>query len=106
MRHSTKIIAPACKITLLVALLFLISCNRKQSDNVADASMDEETMLVERRSYDESTPPMDAIAKQEVTKRRSSKMGGWGSVFQILKTAKCVSIPSFNFTGDIMQASG
>ena len=75
MHHFTKIYAPACRITLLVALLLLMSCNQKQSGNVADASMEEETMLVERRSYDESTPPIDAIAKQEVIKKKIIKDG-------------------------------
>lgn len=75
MRHSTKIYAPACRITLLVALLLLLSCHQNQSGNVADMSMEEETMLVERRSYDESTPPIDAIAKQEVIKKKIIKDG-------------------------------
>ena len=75
MRHSTKIYAPACRITLLVALLLMMSCHQKQSGNVADATMEEETMLVERRSYDESTPPIDAIAKQEVIKKKIIKDG-------------------------------
>ncbi|NCC62716.1 MAG: DUF4349 domain-containing protein [Verrucomicrobiae bacterium] len=75
MRHSTKIYAPACRITLLVALLLLLSCHQNQSGNVADATMEEETMLVERRSYDESPPPIDAIAKQEVIKKKIIKDG-------------------------------
>lgn len=37
--------------------------------------MEEETMLVERRSYDESTPPIDAIEKQEVIKKKIIKDG-------------------------------
>lgn len=75
MRHFTKIYAPACRITLLLAALFLVSCHQNQSGNVADMSMEEETMLVERRSYDESTPPIDAIAKQEVIKKKIIKDG-------------------------------
>ena len=75
MRHSTKIYAPACRITLLVALLLMMSCHQKQSGNVADATMEEETMLVERRSYNESTPPIDAIEKQEVIKKKIIKDG-------------------------------
>ena len=75
MRHSIKIYAPACRITLLLAALFLVSCHQNQSGNVADATMEEETMLVERRSYDESTPPIDAIAKQEVIKKKIIKDG-------------------------------
>lgn len=88
MRHSTKIIAPAWKITLLVALLFLMACNQKQSDNVADASMEEETMLVERRSYNESAPPIDAIAKQEVTKKKIIKDGRLGLRVSDLESTK------------------
>lgn len=75
MRHFTKIYALACRITLLLAALFLVSCHQNQSGNVADATMEEETMLVERRSYDESTPPIDAIAKQEVIKKKIIKDG-------------------------------
>ncbi len=73
--------------TFLAALL-LISCNQKQSGNVADATMEEETMLVERRSYNESTPPIDAIEKQEVIKKKIIKDGRMGLRVSDLENTK------------------
>lgn len=75
-------------LSTFLAALLLISCNQKQSGNVADATMEEETMLVERRSYNESTPPIDAIEKQEVIKKKIIKDGRMGLRVSDLENTK------------------
>ena len=56
----------------------IISCQQKQSDNLADMTMAEETVLADQQTQIDSSPLIDEIENQEVTKKKIIKDGRLG----------------------------
>lgn len=75
-------------LSIFLVTLLIVSCNQKQSDNIADKSMAEETVLAEQQTQNSSTPPFDEIGEQEVIKKKIIKDGRIGVRVSDLENTK------------------
>jgi len=65
-------------LSIILVALLIISCQQKQSDNLADMTMAEETVLADQQTQIDSSPLIDEIENQEVTKKKIIKDGRLG----------------------------
>lgn len=65
-------------LSIILVALLIISCQQKKSDNLADMTMAEETVLADQQTQIDSSPLIDEIENQEVTKKKIIKDGRLG----------------------------
>ncbi len=75
-------------LSIILVALLIISCQQKQSDNLADMTMAEETVLADQQTQIDSSPLIDEIENQEVTKKKIIKDGRLGIQVTELENTK------------------
>ena len=65
-------------LSIILVALLIISCQQKKSDNLADMTMAEETVLADQQTQIDSSPLIDEVDNQEVTKKKIIKDGRLG----------------------------
>lgn len=75
-------------VSIILVVLLIISCQQKQSDNLANMSIAEETVIADQQTQNDSSPSIDKIDNQDVTKKKIIKDGRLGIQVTELENTK------------------
>ena len=75
-------------VSIILVVLLIISCQQKQSDNLANMTIAEETVIADQQTQNDSSPSIDKIDNQDVTKKKIIKDGRLGIQVTELENTK------------------